>query len=68
MKKDVNAVTDEVARQDPEKKRFSFNYSPRSDRYEMGKQMRKNCPRSSHAKWKAPYGKVSFYLLPWCGA
>ena len=27
---------------------------PRSERYEAGKQIRKICPRSSHAKWKAP--------------
>ena len=34
--------------------KFSFYYAPRSERYEMGKQMRKKCPRSSHAKWKSP--------------
>ena len=27
---------------------------PRNERYEAGKQMRKVCPRSSHAKWEAP--------------
>ena len=27
---------------------------PRSERYEIGKQMRKSCPRSSHAKWIRP--------------
>jgi len=34
--------------------KFSFYYAPRSERYEMGKQIRKKCPRSSHAKWKSP--------------
>lgn len=27
---------------------------PRSERYEIGKQMRKSCPRSSHANWIHP--------------
>ncbi len=27
---------------------------PRKERYEAGKQMRKVCPRSSHANWEAP--------------
>ena len=31
-----------------------INHLPRSERYEAGKQIRKICPRSSHAKWKAP--------------
>ncbi len=35
-------------------KTFTFSYAPRNERYEMGKQMRKKCPRSSHAKWEAP--------------
>ena len=34
--------------------KFLFYYAPRSERYEMGKQIRKKCPRSSHAKWKSP--------------
>ncbi len=34
--------------------KFSFYYAPRSERYEMGKQIRKKCPRSSNAKWKPP--------------
>ena len=34
--------------------KFSFYYAPRSERYEMGRQIRKKCPRSSHAKWKSP--------------
>jgi hypothetical protein len=31
-----------------------INHLPRSERYEAGKQIRKICPRSSHAKWEAP--------------
>ncbi len=34
--------------------KYSFSHRPRSERYEMGKQLRKKCPRSSHSKWKAP--------------
>jgi len=54
MKKDETVATSKATKPEPENNKFSFNYSPRSDRYEMGKRMRKNCPRSSHAKWKAP--------------
>ncbi len=31
-----------------------INHLPRSERYEAGRQIRKICPRSSHAKWEAP--------------
>jgi len=31
-----------------------IHHVSRSERYEMGKELRKTCPRSSHAKWKAP--------------
>jgi uncharacterized protein (DUF2252 family) len=34
--------------------KFSFIHAPRSERYEMGKQLRKMCPRSGHAQWKPP--------------
>jgi uncharacterized protein (DUF2252 family) len=54
MKKDETVRTDQVIRQEPDNNKFSFSYKPRSERYEMGKQLRKNCPRTSHAKWKAP--------------
>jgi uncharacterized protein (DUF2252 family) len=36
------------------KGKFSFIQAPRDERYEMGKQLRKSCPRSSHAQWKPP--------------
>jgi uncharacterized protein (DUF2252 family) len=32
--------------------KISFLHLPRNERYEMGKKMRKNCPRSSHEKWE----------------
>jgi len=54
MKKDVNVAKDKVTKPTPQNNKFSFNYTPRSERYEMGKQVRKKCPRSSHAQWKAP--------------
>jgi uncharacterized protein (DUF2252 family) len=30
------------------------HYLPRNERYEIGKNMRKTCPRSSHAQWESP--------------
>jgi uncharacterized protein (DUF2252 family) len=54
MKKDVNVAKDKVTKPELQDKKVSFFYAPRSERYEMGKQMRKKCPRSSHAEWKAP--------------
>jgi uncharacterized protein (DUF2252 family) len=54
MIKDESVSTGKVAKQEPGINKFSFNYVPRSERYEMGKQLRKSCPRSSHAKWKSP--------------
>jgi uncharacterized protein (DUF2252 family) len=32
----------------------NIHHVSRSERYEMGKELRKTCPRSSHAKWEAP--------------
>jgi hypothetical protein len=55
-KKEISA-NDKLAKKIPENNKFSFYYAPRSERYEMGKQMRKNCPRSSHAEWKAPVNR-----------
>jgi uncharacterized protein (DUF2252 family) len=53
MKKNVSAATEKFSEPEAEKNKFSFIYSPYNERYEMGKQMRKKCPRSSHAKWGA---------------
>jgi uncharacterized protein (DUF2252 family) len=38
----------------PENLKLMIHHAPRNERYEMGKQLRKTCPRSSHAKWEAP--------------
>jgi len=39
---------------DPGKIKLSIHHAPRNERYEMGRQLRKTCPRSSHASWQAP--------------
>ncbi|MRR23078.1 DUF2252 domain-containing protein [bacterium] len=44
--------------QESGKNQFSFAYVPRSERYEMGKRLRKLCPRSSHAQWKPPANRA----------
>ena len=54
MKKDVSVAADKMLMAGSENNKFSFYFAPRSERYEMGKQVRKKCPRSSHAEWKAP--------------
>jgi uncharacterized protein (DUF2252 family) len=54
MKKNEIVPTDNIAKHEAVNNDISQNYAPLSVRYEMGKQMRKNCPRSSHAKWEAP--------------
>ena len=37
-----------------EDKKLLVLFLPRNERYETGRQMRKACPRSSHATWKTP--------------
>jgi len=54
MKKNKTVVKGEETQSEPVKNSFSFHHVPRNQRYEMGKQLRKSCPRSSHAQWKAP--------------
>ncbi len=54
MKKSKTDSSDSITGSEAGKNMNSRNYLSRSERYEMGKQMRKNCPRSSHAKWEAP--------------
>ncbi len=39
--------------------KMMIHHAPRNERYEMGKQLRKNCPRSSHAVWSAPVNRPS---------
>jgi hypothetical protein len=45
---------DAQTKTEPEKNSSPFLHIPRSERYEMGRQLRKACPRSSHAKWELP--------------
>jgi uncharacterized protein (DUF2252 family) len=40
-----------------EKSKSQFLHVPSSERYGMGKELRKACPRSSHARWIAPAGR-----------
>jgi len=42
---------------DPENLKLRIHHAPRNERYEMGKQLRKTCPRSSHSQWEAPVGR-----------
>ncbi len=42
---------------DPENMKLRIHHAPRNERYEMGKQLRKTCPRSSHSQWEAPVGR-----------
>jgi uncharacterized protein (DUF2252 family) len=58
MKKDQIVSKDKGTKPDTENNKFSFFYKPRNDRYEIGKQLRKICPRSSHAKWEAPANRA----------
>jgi uncharacterized protein (DUF2252 family) len=52
MEKKEKETNKKMTRQESGNIKFSSYYIPRSERYAMGKQMRNNCPRSSHAKWK----------------
>jgi uncharacterized protein (DUF2252 family) len=52
MKKTRKKSTDSSGKSDPFKYNPQVHYLPRNERYELGKQMRKNCPRSSHAIWE----------------
>ena len=54
MGKTVKVSNNKLTKQESENNKFSFDYIPRSERFEKGKQIRKRCPRSSHAKWKSP--------------
>jgi uncharacterized protein (DUF2252 family) len=52
MKKTTGKPADR--KPDPSGTRPPDHYLPRKERYEIGKQMRKTCPRSSLAKWVSP--------------
>jgi uncharacterized protein (DUF2252 family) len=52
MKKTRSKSTD--SKPDPSEIKPPDHYLPRNERYEIGKQLRKTCPRSIHAKWESP--------------
>lgn len=54
METNESTTTDAKNQTDPGNIRLRIHNAPRSERYEMGKQLRKACPRSSHTKWQAP--------------
>jgi uncharacterized protein (DUF2252 family) len=57
MKKQEQKSLGAASQADPENLKLRIRHAPRSERYEMGKQLRKTCPRSSHAKWEAPINR-----------
>ena len=57
MKKDKTAATVRAQGSESSDKLFTFYYVPRNERYEIGKQLRKNCPRSSHKVWEPPVNR-----------
>ena len=54
MKKTRDKSTDSLSKSDSSGIELPHYYLPRNERYEIGKKMRKTCPRSSHAKWESP--------------
>jgi uncharacterized protein (DUF2252 family) len=52
MKKTTNKSTDSFSKSDSSGIKPPDHYLPRNERYEIGKQIRKTCPRSSHAIWE----------------
>jgi uncharacterized protein (DUF2252 family) len=54
MRKKELISKDLAYKSDTSNNKILINHLPRSERYEAGKQFRKTCPRSSHAKWEAP--------------
>jgi len=49
--------SDAANQADPENLKLRIHHAPRNERYEMGKQLRKTCPRSSHATWQVPVNR-----------
>jgi uncharacterized protein (DUF2252 family) len=54
MKKKEPTPVDLLTNKDRAIAKLWIYQRPRNERYEAGKQMRKECPRSSHAKWEVP--------------
>jgi uncharacterized protein (DUF2252 family) len=54
MENQEQTSADTAKQADPENLKLKIHHAPRNERYEMGKQLRKTCPRRSHAEWQAP--------------
>jgi uncharacterized protein (DUF2252 family) len=54
MKKPETEFTKMKTEPEPEYNHLTVHYGPRNERYEIGKNIRKVCPRSSHSRWVAP--------------
>lgn len=54
MKRGKIAAGKQPLKEGPGNSKFSFFHVPREERYEMGKQLRKKCPRTSHSTWEPP--------------
>ena len=57
MENNEQTPADTANQPDPENLKLRIHHAPRNERYEMGKQLRKTCPRSSHETWKAPVNR-----------
>ena len=54
MKKNTNGSPKIKNQKIPGSFKSPIHNLPYNERYEMGKQLRELCPRSSHAKWEEP--------------
>ena len=54
MKTIKQASPAKITPEETEGIKLPVHHVSRIERYEMGKELRKTCPRSSHAKWEAP--------------
>jgi uncharacterized protein (DUF2252 family) len=57
MKKNEQVVPEATNKEAAENNKSMLHHVSRSERYEMGRQLRKTCPRTSHAKWEAPVNR-----------
>jgi uncharacterized protein (DUF2252 family) len=57
MKINEETSTARINRTDSKNGKSLIHNLPRNERYELGKQLRKICPRSSHGKWETPVNR-----------
>src|SRR5690606_1119658 len=53
-KKDQSNRSERAADDHPSETRFTYHHVSRKERYELGKELRKKCPREDHAEWREP--------------